>query len=371
MASDSGGRRGHLRRDYIDWLRGIAVLLMIMWHAIDSWHETANRGTGAFLTAAFLAGWAAPLFLFLAGLSLALAGTSRVEAGGNRAQVARALAKRGWQVFLLAHLFRLQSFLLNPNASWSALLKPDILNILGLGLVASAYLWARAVGVRQQMLWLLGPAAVVAFVLTPLAPTWWWPTLLYPRFEAYIRPVGNQGQFSLFPATAFIFDGAFAGALLGAYDRVSEGRYHRRAALIGLGLVCAGGLLDAAPGLAAVRWLQPAAVVTWRAGAMTLLLALAWWWLARAGSPGRHHPLMVFGQTSLFVYFVHVEVAYGWVSSPLWKSLSMPWAVWAYAVLTVAMYGAAVLWRRRPSGALIPAHLIPPRESTSLGRLQP
>ena len=66
------------------------------------------------------------------------------------------MQKRGWQVFLLAHLFRFQSFLFNPNAKWSGLLKPDILNILGLGLAGTSFLMGRATTAAKPMgLWLL------------------------------------------------------------------------------------------------------------------------------------------------------------------------------------------------------------------------
>jgi uncharacterized membrane protein len=129
---------------YLDWLRGVAVFVMILWHTVDSWHVRDGRQTAGFLTVSFLAGWAAPLFLFLAGVSLPMAGLARVARGEGRATAARALMNRGWQVFLIAHLFRLQSFLLNPGARWSGLLKPDILNILGLGMVVAAYGWGRA-----------------------------------------------------------------------------------------------------------------------------------------------------------------------------------------------------------------------------------
>jgi uncharacterized membrane protein len=349
------------RRQYIDWLRGVAVLVMIMWHSIDSWHTSTDRTTAAFLTIMFLAGWAAPLFLFLAGLSLALAGEKRVEGGVPRDTVAAVLARRGWQVFLLAHLFRFQSFVSNPRASWSAILKPDILNVLGLGLVITAYGWRRAVSPRQRLLWLLLPAIVVAVILAPWAPTWRWPTLLPPRLEAYIRPVGNQGVFSLFPTIGYVFAGGFVGVLLASgVLRGAEGRFHRSATLAGLALVAAGAAVETFWTMAAARWLQPAAVVAWRTGAMLVLLALSYWWL-RGRTVSTFHPLVVFGQTSLFVYWVHVELAYGGASFALWRTLTLPWAVAAYLVLAATMYAAALVWLRRPSGAWVPEHLVASR----------
>ena len=57
---------------YIDWLRGIAVLFMVLWHSIDAWTLQTDRDAWAFTVIIFAAGWAAPLFLLLAGVSVSL-----------------------------------------------------------------------------------------------------------------------------------------------------------------------------------------------------------------------------------------------------------------------------------------------------------
>ena len=69
------------RRTYIDWLRGVAVLFMIEWHAIDAWTANDERVGWFFGTLAFVGGWAAPLFLFLAGIALPLAMDSHMRKG--------------------------------------------------------------------------------------------------------------------------------------------------------------------------------------------------------------------------------------------------------------------------------------------------
>jgi len=62
-----------VRRRYIDCARGIAVLLMIEAHTIDAWTRPAAKSTVAFRNATVLGGFAAPLFLWLAGVGVALA----------------------------------------------------------------------------------------------------------------------------------------------------------------------------------------------------------------------------------------------------------------------------------------------------------
>ena len=60
-----------------------------------------------------LGGFGAPLFLFLAGVAVALSGESKFRKTGDFAGSWWAVQKRGWQIFGLAFLFRLQSYILS------------------------------------------------------------------------------------------------------------------------------------------------------------------------------------------------------------------------------------------------------------------
>jgi uncharacterized membrane protein len=344
------------RRQYIDWLRGLAVLFMVLWHVVDSWHVPDGRDTRAFAAIVFFAGWAAPMFLFLAGLSLPMAATARMARGLTRSAAVRGVMTRGWQVFLLAHLFRFQSFLLSPNAAWNGLLKPDILNVLGLGMVMAIFAWGRATTGRGRVIWLLLPTLVV-LVITPWAREWWWPSLLHPRLEGYIRVVNGNAVFSLFPAVAYVF----AGSLLAECTSRNERRYLLRAAWLGvvlLALAIGSAYVPMAPDVQ--RWTSPGLIVVLRVGAMLVALAGMRALLAqRTIAPS--NPMLALGRASLIVYWVHVELAYGNVSYPLHKALPLGWALAGYAVVTLGMYLLATWWLRRPvKRPLVPAHMVAP-----------
>jgi len=344
---------------YLDWLRGLAVLMMILWHVADSWTTTDGRGSALFQAVGFTGGWAAPLFLLLAGVSVPLAGAARMARGATRAQAAWALQKRGWLVFALAHLFRLQSFILNPSGTWNSLLKPDILNILGLGLVLTAWLWGRGnTSWQSQLAWLVSPALAVIVVVSPLAPTWWWPTLLHPRLEAYIRPVGNYGVFSLFPAVAYVLFGGYAG------DRLSQagaamGRFHGRLAVAGGAALALSWILSDSHLASAGMWVNPISAVSVRVGTMFLLMAYAWW-AFRRWPAGRYSRMALLGQTSLFVYWVHVELVYGTFSFAVRQRLPLAWSLLGYVLVVAGMYGLAVLWSQRSRGPIVPEHMAAP-----------
>ena len=63
------------------------------------------------------------------------------------------------------------------------------------------------------------------------------------------------------------------------------------------------------------------------------------------------------GVTSLFVYWIHVEMAYGGLSKPIRGALSLPWAIMAFLLFMTAMLGLSVLkstlaerWNARRAG---------------------
>ena len=91
-------RRGRCEpgaRTYLDVLRGVAVLIMIEAHVIDSWTRVADRRSRAFGESMILGGFGAPLFLFLAGVAVAM--SAGIEGAAHRRQRAamRAVQRRG------------------------------------------------------------------------------------------------------------------------------------------------------------------------------------------------------------------------------------------------------------------------------------
>ena len=146
------------RRAYIDWARGIAVLVMIEAHTVDAWTQFADRTTIAFRNATIIGGFAAPMFLWLAGIGLVLSATRAAERTGSRAAGVDAACRRGLEIFVLAFLFRLQGFLLTPGGHPLMMLRVDILNIMGPSMVAAALVWglARTAAARVVLLTAVG-----------------------------------------------------------------------------------------------------------------------------------------------------------------------------------------------------------------------
>src|SRR5829696_2320628 len=128
------------RKVYLDWLRGLAVMVMVTAHVNDAWTRQADRERSLYMVTVFIAGLAAPLFLFLAGLTLSMAASARASKVGHAAAASMARL-RGLQILALAFLFRLQSQLLGWGA-WTNFLKVDILNVMGVAMIAAALIWS-------------------------------------------------------------------------------------------------------------------------------------------------------------------------------------------------------------------------------------
>ena len=77
-----------------------------------------------------LGGFGAPLFLLLAGVAVSLSAGSKMRRARDRQAAARAVMRRGLEIFALAFLFRVQAWILGWSPNWT-LLRVDILNVMG------------------------------------------------------------------------------------------------------------------------------------------------------------------------------------------------------------------------------------------------
>ena len=87
-------------------------------------------------------------------------------------------------------------------------------------------------------------------------------------------------------------------------------------------------------------WTTSASFFFARVGLMLVALGAAHAWLD--GRPVTWTPLLQFGRTSLFVYWIHVELAYGVLASPVKGMLPLGWAYVGFVLFTVAMLAASV-----------------------------
>src|ERR1019366_1827653 len=127
------------RVTFIDWMRGIAAVIMLQGHTFDAFLRPAERSGAWFTYSQFLGGEAAAIFLFLTGATYGM-GMNRREHMPPGARVMQAL-KRARFLFILAIIFRLQGWIFAWGTSpWTDLLKVDILNVMGATAALLAFL---------------------------------------------------------------------------------------------------------------------------------------------------------------------------------------------------------------------------------------
>jgi uncharacterized membrane protein len=341
-----------VRRPYLDWLRGIAVLIMIEAHTVDSWTRVADRDSPWYRAAIIVGGFGAPLFLFLAGVASMLAAGARAGKGLTTAEAALGALRRGAWIFLMAFLFRLQSMILGGGQFPQSLLKVDILNVMGVSMMVGAMCLALAVTTTARVLLFTALTAACA-MFTPLIRETPFLNGLPDPLEAYLRPLPGLTNFTLFPWAGFFTGGCVVGALLANFQlptsnpqehpsRLEVGSWmlgveQRRLAAVGVALAAAGYLTSYLPPLFpdASFWTSSPTFFFLRLGILVLSVPAAFvvteWW--------RGERLQEFGRASLFVYWVHVELVYGVLSAPIHRRLPLPFALAACAVFIVAMFG--------------------------------
>jgi uncharacterized membrane protein len=330
---------------------------MIEAHTLDAWTRPSDRASAVFGDAMVLAGFAAPFFLWLAGVSVVLATEAAVRRGLSRRAAAESVCRRGLEIFILAFLFRLQAFVVSPGAHPVTLFRVDILNIMGPAIVAAGLVWLLSAS-RPVIFAIYAALATALAMLTPVvratASLNWLPIWV----QWYIRPAGDNTTFTGFPWAGFVFAGAAAGVLL-VIGRQShaERRAHVQLAV--------GGILTAAAGYAAASlpsiykdssfWTTSPTYFAVRVGVLMAALA-AVYFIERLVAERRVwlSPLARLGRQSLFVYWIHVELVYGYATWPIHRRLPFWGAVAGYAMFSALMYLAVVArdhvvetWRQR------------------------
>jgi hypothetical protein len=308
-------------------MRGLACLLMFQTHCYDAWLSPGARQSRFFMYSQLGGTFPAPLFLFLAGISFALVTEKLWMKNLPPAQIARTTIRRGAEIFAFGLLFRLQEYLIAWGwAPLSDLLRVDILNTIGLSMMLMGILcWlvlsiAHGAPARFRLVIASAGTAVLISLLTPPLWTTWRPNWLPWPLESYINGVHNLGTpqawiFPIFPWAAFAFAGLATGFILQSeWAHRNETQIFLLAGAIGLVLVAAARWLDAQPRqLYAVYdyWHTSPNFFLIRIGMLLTILTASYAW-CRWGLPRWiFSPLILLGQASLLVYWVHIELVYG------------------------------------------------------------
>jgi predicted acyltransferase len=301
---------------------------MFQTHCYDSWLGGDARKSTFFMWSQLGGTFPAPLFLFLAGISLAMVTDKLRQKDVPPKQIAFTTIRRGAEILGLGLLFRLQEFVVAWGWSpWTDLFRVDVLNTIGLSMMlVGAFCWvilslkAAFPQLSRTRLLLCITAAGVGLgisLLTPLLWTTWRPRGLPWPLESYINGVHNLGEpqpglFPIFPWTAFAFMGLAAGFFL--LSNWARERGAMTFAIVGIGgiaLFYLARLLDAGPQIYPVYdfWHTSPSFFLMRVGMLLIIMAASYLWCRwRAGQLG-FSPFVQLCQSSLLFYWVQGYVS--------------------------------------------------------------
>lgn len=359
------------RLAYIDWMRGLACVLMFQTHCYHSWLSPSAKKSTFYMWSQLGGTLPAPLFLFLAGISVALVTDKLRRKGMSVPQIARRTIRRGGEILALGFLFRLQEYVIALGwAPRSDLLRVDILNEIGISIMLmGAFYWIFFFAFRgknPQISIATGSVAVALAIslLTPLLWTSWRPDWLPWPIESYVNGVHNLGQpqswlFPMFPWSAFAFVGLAMGFLLLSEQAIKiAAQSFLRAAIAGLGLIFAGRWLERMPYHLYASddfWHTSPNFFLIRVGILLVLLAAAYAWCRWGAGQRAFSPLIQLGQTSLLVYWVHIEFVYGRFSILPKGSVSIATASLGLLAIFLAMLLISMMrskWKSFPAWRL-------------------
>lgn len=298
MTSSTAPRPARERLRFLDALRGLALILMVLNHTGRWWQDASMRWPRYYLIYVTLT-LAAPVFLFLVGFCVPLS-TSKTESAG--AALSKG-ARRGLRLILAGLLLNLVVFPEDPI--WNN----GVLQTIGLSILVAtpAALLLRSRAARWGLL-ALATLGYLAF---------WW--TLAPLTEwVGAHPVSSRILFFEFPPWPWL-SLVLVGLVLGGWwveqtDPRARARYMwAMAAAGGLCLVWFFGW-DWWAGTASRwmfkrdfvlnnHWTPRGTTLAWVMGMIFCLMALAYYLVEILRLPSRW--LVVLGQTALFLYFTH------------------------------------------------------------------
>ena len=345
------------RLPFLDWMRGLAVLIMIECHTFNSFARLDVRNGGPYVLSQFVGGMAAPLFLFMAGMTFGFQMESLERREPNRWRRWQVSLRRAGYIMAIAFAFRIGNWIASiPRPEISEITKVDILNSMGLAM--GAFAAAALFDGKNRVRFALGGALAVA-ILAPLIENFSFSGTPHLIVE-YLSAGANRGRFPFFPCAAYVGFGLAAGAVV---KRTAERTAERAAtehmdrlmqwcAIIGFAAIFSAQYfanipfsLYAAPDF----WRSSPALVLIRTGISLAMLSSAYLW-TEYGAAVRWSWMQALGQTSLLVYWVHVMLVYGNIAKPWKRTLSIPETALAFALVTalmVALAAARLAWKNR------------------------
>lgn len=307
--------KGSRRLLYLDWIRGLAALVMLQGHVFHSFLRNDLREGNAYVFSQFVGGLPPAVFLFLTGVTFGFLMYSQERKGVTPGRRWLTSLRRAGYLFIVAFAFRFQLWAFSWGQSPSSdLLRVDVLNCMGFALGVLSIMSLFNTADRIRLCAILGIAIAAA---SPLIAQLDWgnsPWLV----KSYLAP--DKLFFGFFPWGAYIAFGLSFGSLLRSLDEEQVPMAMMWTGLAGL-VLALGAHTMSNLGISLYTksdfWLDNPLLVFIKMGIILIAISFAFLWHKQPSAESWSW-IRQFGVTSLLVYWVHIELVYGrWLGS--WK----------------------------------------------------
>ena len=363
MTTGSASHRKHtgLRIDFIDLLRGWAVLVMIETHVVNATLSAGHFSGPVFQYLKFVNGLVAPSFLFASGLAYAVTTERKAQ---EYLTFGKPLFKQLWRILsiaLIGYLLHVPIFSASrlfteaTAEQWQSFFQVDVLQCIAVSLLLLQVLFLTLRNLHRLSIAAIAGAAGIVVATPALWEIDFWRIIPWP-LAAYMNGV-RYSLFPLFPWTAFLL----AGMVMGHYFLRARERgghdadlsFFRGIAWLGGSLILLSFLVEPLiPGLRGRTdyWIISPSFFFLRLGIVMILSAGAGSWIHTFPAKGKPFVLL-FGRESLLVYVLHLLILYGHFGPfSLARDVNRSFGYPEAAVLTVAliglMYVVASVWQR-------------------------
>src|SRR4051812_4116170 len=280
-----------------DWLRGLAVLVMVQTHALALLQPRLRSGT-FYAALQWVDGLVAPSFILAAGFALALVMVRSATRPGGRGKRLRRTLRRLGEVLVVGTLVNWMWFPIFREPRW--IFRVDILQCIAISLLIALPAMSLLAPHPRLMRWVALLLAALVFALAPFGEQVRGPL-------AALANGSTQSVFPLLPWAGYVYLGAALGATFAVGGARSTAIWLVALALAGVALWIATPTLAAAypphqfwvtnPANAARRWTQVCLV------ALALLAVEQRWPQGTWRTSAAVRFVELFGTSSLAAYF--------------------------------------------------------------------
>jgi uncharacterized membrane protein len=334
----------------LDWLRGVAVLVMVECHVFNAVIAPRYREAGWFVFLNWLNGFVAPAFLMVSGGVIGINLQKRWEDVLTFGKAWSRLWRRIGQIFIVAYLLHLPTPFLwqffgprGPHlvALWT---KMDILQCVAgsLSLILLLVPLTRNARLHRLVCAALG---IIAVASVSLVGGWGEGSAMPSPLLSYLWPTG-VGLFPLVPWAAFPLLGVWLGPAIFSATKTSQQSV--RAAMAGIAFLLVARFVPSN------GWYDGVFVFGRLGWVLVALAACCWFGEPVCGTRW----ILEFGQLSLWSYTVHLILVYGSGLSfgidalrtykiPPFTEGFPPWAALICLAIVLSVTAWVVRWRAK------------------------